>query len=158
MSNRTGHAFSSASPLALLVPLLFAGLFSAPCLAAQTPNAASANAPLTEDQRIIHVLSRLGYGPRPGDIERVEAMGVEAYIEEQLRPTRIADDLVRGKLAPFTTLNLSLLDGDRVYRLVDAQSVRRQALADQKAVRAGVEGLQKASASPPTNSLLASLE
>ena len=76
MSNRTGHALSSASLLALLVPLLFAGFFSAPRLAAQTTNAASVNAPLTEDQRIIHVLSRLGYGPRPGDIARVEAMSL----------------------------------------------------------------------------------
>ena len=91
MSNRTGHARSAASLFALLVLMLFAGFFSAPRLAAQTSNAASANARLTEDQRIMHVLSRLGYGPRPGDIERVEAMGVEAYIEEQLRPTEIAD-------------------------------------------------------------------
>ena len=80
MSKRTGHSLSHASPLALLVPLLLAGFFSAPRLAAQTTTAASENAPLSEDQRIIHVLSRLGYGPRPGDIERVEAMGVEAYI------------------------------------------------------------------------------
>ena len=165
MSKRTGHALPSVSLLAWLVPLLFAGGFPAPRLAAQTANAASSNvasadaasgnAPLTPDQRIIHVLSRLGYGPRPGDIERVEAMGVEAYIEEQLRPAEIADDLVREKLAPFTTLNLNLLDGDRVYRLVDAQSVRRQALADQKAMMARVEGLQPPSGSPSTDSLMA---
>ncbi|MCH7933984.1 MAG: DUF1800 domain-containing protein [Gemmatimonadetes bacterium] len=165
MSKRTGHALPSVSLLAWLVPLLFAGGFPAPRLAAQTANAASSNvasadaasgnAPLTPDQRIIHVLSRLSYGPRPGDIERVEAMGVEAYIEEQLRPAEIADDLVREKLAPFTTLNLNLLDGDRVYRLVDAQSVRRQALADQKAMMARVEGLQPPSGSPSTDSLMA---
>ena len=165
MSKRTGHALPSVSLLAWLVPLLFAGGFPAPRLAAQTANAAASrvapayaapgNAPLTPDQRIIHVLSRLSYGPRPGDIERVEAMGVEAYIEEQLRPAEIADDLVREKLAPFTTLNLNLLDGDRVYRLVDAQSVRRQALADQKAMMARVEGLQPPSGSPSTDSLMA---
>ncbi len=32
---------------------------------------------LTEEEKIIHVLSRLGFGPRPGDIERVTAMGLE---------------------------------------------------------------------------------
>lgn len=155
MSYRTGHALSSASLLALLVPLLFEGFISAPRLAAQTTNAASANAPLTEDQRIIHVLSRLGYGPRPGDIERVEAMGLEAYIEEQLRPTEIADDLVREKLAPFTTLNMSLLEGDRAYRLVDAQAVLRQAIVDRKAARAGVGGLREPSPSPSMDSVTA---
>ena len=41
MSNRTGHTLSSASPLALMVPLLFAGFLSAPRLAAQTPDCSS---------------------------------------------------------------------------------------------------------------------
>ena len=148
MRNRTAHALSFASLLALLVPLLLGGFFSAPRLAAQSTSAASANAPLTEDQRIIHVLSRLGYGPRPGDIERVEAMGVEAYIEEQLRPAEIADDLVREKLAPFTTLSLNLLEGVRAYRLVDAQAVLRQAIVDRKAAMAGVGRLPEQAASP----------
>jgi uncharacterized protein (DUF1800 family) len=62
---------------------------------------------------------------------------------------------VREKLAPFTTLNLSLIDGDRVYRLVDAQSVRRQALADQKAAMAGVNGVREPTNSPSTDSLMA---
>jgi uncharacterized protein (DUF1800 family) len=155
MSNRMVHAISSASPLALLVPLLFAGFVSAPRLVAQTTNVASTNAPLTEDQRIIHVLSRLGYGPRPGDIERVEAMGVEAYIEEQLRPTDIADDLVREKLAPFTTLAMNLLEGGRAYRFVDAQTVLRQAIVDRKAAMAGVGGLPEQTASPFMDSVTA---
>ncbi|BBB67403.1 hypothetical protein UNDYM_3150 [Undibacterium sp. YM2] len=34
----------------------------------------------------LHVLNRLAYGPRPGDIERVKKMGVDAYIEQQLNP------------------------------------------------------------------------
>ncbi|MGD9681845.1 MAG: DUF1800 domain-containing protein [Candidatus Obscuribacterales bacterium] len=36
-----------------------------------------------------HVLNRLAYGPRPGDIDRVAAMGVDAYINQQLDPDRI---------------------------------------------------------------------
>ena len=157
MSKRTGHSLSPASPLALLVPLLLAGFFFAPRLAAQTTTAASANAPLplSEDQRIIHVLSRLGYGPRPGDIERVEAMGVEAYIDEQLRPAEIADDLVREKLAPFTTLSLGLLEGVRAYRFVDAQAVLRQAIVDRKAAMGGVQGSKEPSASPLMDSVTA---
>ena len=32
-------------------------------------------AELTDTQKAIHVLNRLGYGPRPGDIEKIKAMG-----------------------------------------------------------------------------------
>jgi uncharacterized protein (DUF1800 family) len=43
------------------------------------------------------VLNRLSYGPTPDEIERVltgpTAIGAEAYIEEQLAPERIAEDL-----------------------------------------------------------------
>ena len=38
-----------------------------------------------------HVLSRTGFGPRPGDVERVRALGLQRYIDEQLHPERIAD-------------------------------------------------------------------
>ncbi len=40
--------------------------------------------PLTDQERAIHVLSRLTYGPRPGDVERVLELGVDAWFEEQL--------------------------------------------------------------------------
>ncbi len=92
---------------------------------------------LGEDQQIIHLLNRLGYGPRPGDIERVENMGIEAYIEQQLRPELIPDPIVDDKLAGLTSLNLTLVEGVRAYRLVDAQAIRRQEIADRKMRMAG---------------------
>ena len=63
---------------------------------------------LTENQKIIHVLNRLGFGPRLGDIERVKAMGIEAYIEEQLHPASIPDPLADDMLADFTSLEMGL--------------------------------------------------
>jgi len=42
--------------------------------------------PLKGEQAALHVLNRLAYGPRPGDIERVAQMGVQRYIDEQLNP------------------------------------------------------------------------
>ena len=59
-----------------------------------------------DDLDVIHVLNRIGFGPRPGDIERVKAMGVEAYIEQQLHPERIPDPLVDEKLATFSSLKM----------------------------------------------------
>lgn len=47
-------------------------------------------AALTPEQAATHVLNRLGYGPKPGDIERVTQMGVQRYIETQLNPSDIA--------------------------------------------------------------------
>src|SRR6516225_4600622 len=41
-----------------------------------------------------HVVNRTSFGVRPGDIERVRAMGLLAYLDEQLHPERLreADD------------------------------------------------------------------
>ena len=47
---------------------------------------------LTEEEKAVHVLNRLGYGPRPGDVERVLRMGVDAYVESQLQPWTLDDD------------------------------------------------------------------
>ena len=40
-------------------------------------------------QTIVHVLNRIAFGPRPGDVERVQALGLQRYIDEQLHPERI---------------------------------------------------------------------
>ncbi|MGK7906739.1 MAG: DUF1800 domain-containing protein [Synechococcus sp.] len=60
---------------------------------------------------MLHAINRLSYGPRPGDIERVQQMGVEAYIEEQLHPETIPlpSNLVQ-KLDALPALNASMLD------------------------------------------------
>ncbi|HEU4597116.1 MAG TPA: DUF1800 domain-containing protein [Pyrinomonadaceae bacterium] len=62
---------------------------------------------LVEEQRIVHVLNRLGFGARPGDVERVRRMGLENYIEQQLNPSKISDEVVEAKLKNFPTLKLS---------------------------------------------------
>jgi uncharacterized protein (DUF1800 family) len=67
----------------------------------------SAVASRPDDKTIAHVLNRLGFGPRPGEIERVRSMGLAAYIDQQLHPERIADTQMAGRLASFSTLALS---------------------------------------------------
>jgi uncharacterized protein (DUF1800 family) len=60
------------------------------------------------DARTIeHVLNRMGFGARPGDVERVQKMGLERYIDEQLHPERIADRDIDARLSGFTTLGLT---------------------------------------------------
>src|SRR5262249_51130683 len=62
---------------------------------------------LTEDQRIVHVLNRLGFGARPGDIERVKAMGLDNYINQQLNPEKIADTVAENKVRDLNVLNMT---------------------------------------------------
>ncbi len=62
---------------------------------------------LNEDQRVLHVLNRLGFGARPGDIERVKAIGLEQYINQQLSPDKINDEVANAKLKNLSTLNMS---------------------------------------------------
>ncbi|QJE00746.1 DUF1800 domain-containing protein [Massilia forsythiae] len=71
--------------------------------AAASKAPAPSNAPLTQEQQAVHVLNRLAFGPRPGDVERVERMGVARWIDEQLHPEAIP-------LPPALTARLEALD------------------------------------------------
>ncbi len=63
--------------------------------------------PLTESQKILHVLNRLGYGARPGDVERVKALGLNKYIEQQLNPASINDAVADAKVKNLDVLRMS---------------------------------------------------
>jgi uncharacterized protein (DUF1800 family) len=69
----------------------------------------------TADQQVRHVLNRLAFGARPGDYERVRAMGVDAWIEQQLQPRRIADPIVEPLLAQLEGYTKSPDDLRRDY-------------------------------------------
>jgi uncharacterized protein (DUF1800 family) len=81
--------------------------------------------PLGPDQRILHALNRLGYGPRPGDVERVRRMGLAAYIETQLDPRGIPDPAVEQALAAYPALALSTATLVREYPLPTPQARQR---------------------------------
>ena len=96
-----------------LVVLLCAALFAAPGLLAaknkdkkQKTDAAAASA-MAEDKMIVHALNRFTFGPRPGDVERVKAMGLDKWFDEQLHPEKINDAGMEARLAPFRTLRMS---------------------------------------------------
>ncbi|MBA2732744.1 MAG: DUF1800 family protein, partial [Acidobacteria bacterium] len=62
---------------------------------------------LSEEQRILHALNRLGFGARPGDVEKVRSMGLERYIEQQLFPDKITDAVAEAKVKNLPALQLS---------------------------------------------------
>lgn len=77
-----------------------------PVLAAAKPSPAPLK-PLTEEQKIVHVLNRLGFGARPGDVERVKAIGLQKYIDQQLDPGSIADSKLESKVRSLDVFDLS---------------------------------------------------
>ena len=72
-------------------------------------------AALTADKKVIHLLNRIGFGPRAGDVERVKKMGVDKYIDLQLHPERIDDSSIESKLANYPSLKMSLADIQEKY-------------------------------------------
>ena len=79
------------------------------------------------DERVLHVLQRVTYGPRPGDVEQVKAIGLAAWLERQLDPERIDDAVTERALATLPTLTMSIGDLQREYPRPDAETRRKLA-------------------------------
>ena len=62
---------------------------------------------LTGDQRVAHVLSRLTFGARPGDFERVKAIGVNEFIRQQLDSDSVDDVAMQARLRRLPTLGMA---------------------------------------------------
>ncbi|MBZ5641412.1 MAG: DUF1800 domain-containing protein [Acidobacteriia bacterium] len=62
---------------------------------------------LSDDEAIMQAFNRLGFGARPGDLERVKQMGLQAWIDRQLHPESIDDSALDARLDRFSTLKMS---------------------------------------------------
>lgn len=118
-------------PIVLVVSLLLV-----------TATLSSAAEKLTEEQKITHVLNRLGFGPRPTDAERVRKLGIREYIEQQLHPEKIDDSRTDEKLASLTSLKMTPEEIFQQYP--DPQRLARELGMDPKAQ-------QTNPADPPAN-------
>ena len=93
---------------------------------------------------VAHVLDRIGFGARPGDIARVQQIGLAAYIDAQLQPERIADGALAARLSEFPTLTKSTSElASENFR--PAEAVRRQ----QQAAQARTQTMDPAMAGTP---------
>src|SRR5437868_14599811 len=59
--------------------------------------------PLNDHERALHVLDRFTFGARPGEAERVLAVGLDKWFEEQLQPASIPNSTLDAKLNQFRT-------------------------------------------------------
>lgn len=67
--------------------------------------AVSQHRELPADQQIIHALSRLTFGPKPDDVLRVRAIGLDKWIDQQLHPERIQDSAIDAFVARYPMIN-----------------------------------------------------
>src|SRR5687768_3994543 len=111
-------------------PMPFARFSAALLLAVSTTAlpAQQAEREQPADQQILHALNRLAFGPRPGDVQKVRAIGLDQWIEQQLHPERIDDSAFERKLPRYSTFGQS--ENALLRQYAEAQRDRRQVRAD----------------------------
>src|ERR1044071_1357181 len=97
---------AASATVTVIVTLSLALGAIAPVVADTKPKVASGKGS-ADDQKIVHLLNRIGFGPRPGDVERVRAMGVDKYIDQQLHPERIDDAATEARLKGIESIHMS---------------------------------------------------
>ena len=113
---------AAKKPLVFLLPALL-GL--ALPLAATPLRAAAKNGrlrPLNPEERALHVLNRLGYGPRPGELRSLLDQGEEAWVESQLDPEALA--LPEDLTAARRTMPSLDLGPEELFRAYGPQALR----------------------------------
>ena len=73
--------------------------------------------PLNDREKVIHVLNRMSFGPKPGQVDNVLAAGGwEKYIEQQLSPASIEDAALEDELPRrYPWIKLSLQEVKQKY-------------------------------------------
>jgi uncharacterized protein (DUF1800 family) len=103
MTQRLGVQIGNA----VVVGTLCAVMAAPPAMLAQAiPTEAHLTA-LTPQQKTLHALNRLTFGPRPGDEAAVSKMGLEAWFQMQLHPEKIDDAAFEAQLAKFPAMQLT---------------------------------------------------
>jgi len=93
---------------------------------------AMAAAPLSDEERAVHALNRLAFGPRPADAQAMASMGAKAWLDQfliqQLDPASLQmPAALNERLQEMDTLKLD--QGQLHERFRDAQRLQREAKA-----------------------------
>ena len=74
--------------------------------APRLPKRPQHEAPLTQQERVLHALNRFTFGPRPGDVDAVEKMGLDRWFMAQLHPDSIDDAAFEQRMKEYPALKL----------------------------------------------------
>ena len=101
-------------------------------LATAGPAARAKAADPAGDKTIVHVLNRIAFGPRPGDVDQVRAIGIDRYVDQQLHPERVADPAMSARLSGLASIGMSSREIAREYELpqLEARRERKQNAKD----------------------------
>ena len=95
---------------------------------------------LSQDAQFHHAVDRLTFGPRSGDLERIQQIGLQRWLDFQLHPEKVAENpMVEQRLAPLESLRLSIHDTYVHYpppQLIAAVARGRGQLPDDPELRA----------------------
>jgi uncharacterized protein (DUF1800 family) len=72
----------------------------------------------------MQLLNRLTFGPRPGDVQLVQHMGIDQWIDHQLHPERIDDREMDQVLSHYTLLNQD--QNDLAHEYADFVQLRKE--------------------------------
>lgn len=104
---RIGRRMVVALIVALAIPVPPALAASPAPVAPAKPEGAKAGATkLNANQRVVHLLNRLSFGPTPEEIAAVKRLGVDGWLNQQLHPERISDNALEARLEQFPALQL----------------------------------------------------
>ncbi len=129
---RTSHRYSryGGTVISKLLDMIAVSLLLAAVTgsleAARPPIQASASPDSVERARMLHLLNRITYGPRPGDIDRLARIGIERFVEEQLHPESIPDRAAVRVLSEFRVLKLGSTDYARAFTYDRRMNLERQ--------------------------------
>jgi uncharacterized protein (DUF1800 family) len=100
------------------------------------------------DTTLVHVLNRIGFGPAPGDVEKVRRVGLATYIDRQLHPETIADAAMAERLGRFSTLTKSTRELADDYFLPALMERRRGRQTEQQEPSMTGDSSQRGTPSP----------
>jgi uncharacterized protein (DUF1800 family) len=116
------NAFGSGTVREAVSAILAVGLasslvlgFKAPVQADSKTSKSKTPARLTDDKKILHLLDRIGFGARPGDVQRVRQIGIDKYLDQQLHPERVNDSAVEARLSGLPSLHMDVAEAYEKY-------------------------------------------
>ena len=128
-----------------IIPSGLAKTSRAPKAGPPAPDYSAFQHKLSKDEQVLQAVNRLTFGPRPGDVEEIQKLGVKKWIDLQLHPERIPENpALASKLEPLESLRLTQADAARNYpnpQMIRAIAVGREQMPEDPVTRAAVQRL-----------------
>lgn len=126
----------SGSLVVTAVVVLAGSTWTVDTLSGAAERAVAVYRDLTTREQATHALNRLAFGARPGDVDRIVAIGVDRWIEQQLRPERVPDPETERMMGAFPAMRRSATDLLRDYPPRNAQQLQARLRGDSMLSRA----------------------